>query len=690
MLVIDDDATTRRILEVVLRKTGMEILAAGSGAEGVALALEKQPELILLDLVMPAMDGFDVLAQLRANPRTRELAVVVLTALEGDDDIARAFDAGADDFLQKPFRESELMARIRGQMRLRTYFEEISRKEQDAHAMLELTQALASSLDFREILFNVVTRIAEVVHVDRCSIVLVRDAGDIGYVVATSDEEAVQNLPIDLAKYPEIREVLKTRMPVSIDDVETHPLLDEVRVRIAASGFSSLTLFPIIYEERAMGVLFLRAARKAKLSGRELNFCSIVSNATAVALRNARILQSLRDQTQQISFARHEAERRLRALQRYADFFTSAADGMFVVDASGRLLFANPSAARITGFSEDELKEKRLDDLMLPEDWATLEHLRECFAREEYPRGVDVHTRRRDGSVRVLSMSSNGLLHEDAAVVLTIRDVTDERHTEAELQKTKDFLEGLISSSVDAIVAADLKGKVILFNHAAERIYGYSAGEMVGKGNVRDLYPEGVAREVMRRIRSPEFGGEGKLVQMRTEALSKSGERIPIVLSASLLHEDGKPVASFGFFTDLRERIQIEQRLAQAQEKLLVTEKQAIIAELAGTAAHELNQPLTSVMGYAELIKRKLEAGSVLSPAADIIVREAERMAEIVRKIGKITRYETKSYVGGTNILDLDRASAEDSTPPPPPTPQTAAATEQRRKTPPPAGEVVK
>ena len=93
-----------------------------------------------------------------------------------------------------------------------------------------------------------------------------------------------------------------------------------------------------------MGVPFLRAARRAALSERERNFCRIVSNATAVALRNARILQSLRDQTQEISFARHEAERRPRTLQRYADFFTSAADGMFVIDAEGRLLFANPSA----------------------------------------------------------------------------------------------------------------------------------------------------------------------------------------------------------------------------------------------------------------------------------------------------------------------------------------------------------
>ena len=101
----------------------------------------------------------------------------------------------------------------------------------------------------------------------------------------------------------------------------------------------------------------------------------------------------------------------------------------------------------------------------------------------------------------------------------------------------------------------------------------------------------------------------------------------------------------------------MEERLAQAQQKLAVTEKQALIAELAGTAAHELNQPLTSVIGYGELLQRKLSEGSAEHHAASVIVREAERMADIVRKIGKITRYETKSYVGTQKILDLDKAA---------------------------------
>jgi len=82
-----------------------------------------------------------------------------------------------------------------------------------------------------------------------------------------------------------------------------------------------------------------------------------------------------------------------------------------------------------------------------------------------------------------------------------------------------------------------------------------------------------------------------------------------------------------------------------------------VAMELAGAAAHELNQPLTSVMGYAQVLLRKLGPADVNIPAVKTILDEADRMAAIVRKLGGLTRYETKSYVGGAQIIDLDRST---------------------------------
>src|SRR6185436_21151126 len=82
-----------------------------------------------------------------------------------------------------------------------------------------------------------------------------------------------------------------------------------------------------------------------------------------------------------------------------------------------------------------------------------------------------------------------------------------------------------------------------------------------------------------------------------------------------------------------------------------------------GAAAHELNQPLTSIIGYAQLIQRQSAQEAAHLRAVGIILSEAERMAGIVKKIGKITKYETTDYVGGARIFDLDRAAAPDSNP---------------------------
>lgn len=664
VLVVDDDALSRRLLVKTLTDHGFKTAALTSGEEAIEWLATRLPGVVLLDLVMPPPDGYDVLRSIRSDPRCVALPVVVLTGLDNDDYVTRAFEMGADDFVRKPFRSNELIARIRGQIRVRGFVDAIARKERDAQVVLELTQALSSTLDFRNILFTVVHRVAEFARVERCSLVLVRDRGDVGYVVAASDDKELRDLPIDLAKYPEIQRVMQTGEVLVIADASTHPLLDLVRSELPQNAFRWLALIPIVFEGKPMGVLFLRSRRPVALNDHELSLTRTVANATAIALRNARILQSLRDQTQQITFARFEAERRLKALQHYADFFHSTADGIVVVDGDAQVLFSNPRAQAILGRSEEELSKQRLADLIAPENVNALEEIRAGFAKGEFPNMVDLAIRRSTETfceTRVLSVSFSSVLREDSgAIVVSFRDVTDDRATAAELTKTKEFLERVIDSSADAIISADMKGVVLLFNRAAEHIYGYEAKEVVGLMQLDDLYPEGQAQAVLGLLRSNEHGGAGRLQGYRTEILAKDKGRIPVLVSAALILENGRAVGSVAIVTDLRDRLRMETRLNEAQEELRAREKQALIAELAGAAAHELNQPLTSVIGYADLIQRRTDDPGSVQKAAAIILTEAERMAEIVRKIGHITHYETKSYVGSSKILDLERSSGED------------------------------
>ena len=654
VLVVDDDAVSRHVLVTALGRADLTSVALATGQEALDWLALHTPSVVLLDLVMPPPDGYDILRVLRSREETRNVPAVVLTALDADEEIERAFAEGADDFLRKPFRPAELVARIRGQLRLRQYVDTIAQREHDAKVLLELTQVLASTLDLRDILHTVVRRVAEVTRVDRCSIVLVRDTGDVGYVVASNDDQQVRDLPLDLEKYPEIREVMKRGVPLVVSDSATHPLFDVLR-REASPAYATLAIVPILHEERPMGVLFLRSRSPALLDENVLSLARTIANTTAIALRNARIFQSLKNQTAEVTVARFEAERRLRVTQRYADFFELAADGIVVVDRDGPVLFTNRMAREICGYSAEEIHGQKLATIIAPVDASRLSELSEGFRRAEYPQNFDLHLVRKDGRIILLSLNSSPL-PEDNALLFSFRDVTEERALGEELRRTKGFLERVIESSVDAILSADLAGNVLLFNRAAERCYGYRADEVIGKRNVTTLYPAGVAKHIMQLIRT---GGD-RVEALDTRVLTKAGEEVPVSLSAALIFENGKPVGSVGIFTDLREKLRMESQLVAVQEELELREKQAIIAELAGAAAHELNQPLTSVMGYAELLKRRLTRDSPAWGAAEVIVNEAERMAEIVRKIGKITRYETKTYVGHAKIIDLDRASSDD------------------------------
>lgn len=653
ILVVSADEASRSHLARSLPDAGYPTLAVANAGEALAFLERSRPAAIVLDLA----PGFELLHLVRARDELAEVPVLVLTESSADDDvISEALDAGADDFVRKPFRMTELSSRLKGQLRVRQYVETIARRERTSQFVLELTQALSSSLDLREILFTLVRRLAEVAKVDRVSIVLVRETEQVGYVIAASDDEHLRDLRLELTKYPEIQNVLSTGQPLVIPNAATHPLLEIVRDRMPDDGFTSLALVPILCEGRPMGVLFLRARQAMAFGEMELALFRTVANTTGIALRNARMLQSLRDESQQSTVLRHEAEQRLRALQRYADFFESAADGICVIDTKGQLLFANRRAREITGHAKGELIGRGLGHLLPDEDRRRAEEIVRGFSKGHFPQGVDLRVRCKDGRLIVLNINFSSVLQEERALLFTFRDVTRERETDTELKKTKDFLERVIDNSVDAIVSADRKGNVIVFNRAAERCYGYRADEVIGKLNVTALYPEGMAREIMRRIRM----GQGRIADYRCELLAKNGERIPVSMSASLIHDRGVEVGTVGIFTDLREQLRMQEKLTAAQEELKARERQAIVAELAGAAAHELNQPLTSVAGYAALLKRKLDRESSAFSAAEVIASETERMAEIVRKIGKITRYETKSYVGQAKILDLDRASARE------------------------------
>jgi PAS domain S-box-containing protein len=606
-------------------------------------------------LLLTGDEVTELVIEARDKPAFAEVPILALVPAIPPATLAAVLTAGATDVARLPLPSGLLATRCRNVMRLGR------REAAAAQALTKINDVLTADGDDAEALVRVLEITASVLGFDRASLVAHIEGSDHAFVIAASDADPMQRFTLVIAEYPEIVEAMRTGKEVLIDDVLTHPLTSTMADLLSSRRVRGIAVFPVQWRGRSLGAFLLRKRNPgvAHLGPRSIEVGKLIASITAAHLRHGAVLESLRDQTHRISRARYEAERRLRGIDSLKEHFEAGADGVVVLDDGGRILFVNRAAERITGFARDGLLGSELVDLVPLEQRTQIASAVSRVLAGVNVENFDLQLSTTSGSPVWVSASTSTVLAGTGAVILAFRDVTAERALELELRSTKEFLERLIDSTVDAIIAGDFKGQIILFNQGAERLFGYRARDVIGKKPVWELYEEGGARQIMRMLRSTSYGGVGRLEQTRREVRIATGETVPVSMTASIVYEDEREVATVGILTDLRERIRMEQRLLDAQQKLQLSEKQALVAELAGAAAHELNQPLTSIMGYAQLIERQSEKEAQHLRAVKIILNEAERMAGIVKKIGKITKYETTDYVGGARMLDLDRAAAD-------------------------------
>lgn len=608
-------------------------------------------------LIMVGSEASQLVAEARDFPALAEVPILAVVPGIPPTAMAEALAAGATDVTRTPVPPLLLATRCRNLCKL-------GRKDTiAAQTLARINEVLTADGDDAEALIQVLMITTSVLGFDRASLIAHVDGSDHAFVIAASDAEPRQRFTLAIAEYPEVAEAIRTLAPLLIDDVVFHPLTASIAEQLASRGVRGVAVFPVQWRGRALGAILLRkrAPGVQHVGARGIELGKLIASITAAHLRHGAVLESLRDQTHRLSRARYEAERRLRGIDSLKEHFEAGADGVVVLDDAGRILFVNRAAERLTGFGRDGLLGSELVDLVGKDHRSQITDTVSRVLAGVNVAAFDLQLSTTAGSPVWVSMSTSTVLAGTGAVILVFRDVTAERGLELELRSTKEFLERLIDSTVDAIIAADRHGQIILFNQGAERLFGYRARDVIGKIPVSELYEPGGAQQIMRMLRSTSHGGVGRIEQTRREVRIAGGEVVPVSMTASTVYERDREVATVGILTDLRERIRMEQRLLDAQQKLQLSEKQALVAELAGATAHELNQPLTSIMGYAGLIERQSPPDATCLRAVAVILSEAERMAGIVKRIGKITRYETTDYVGSARMLDLERAAPESS-----------------------------
>lgn len=492
------------------------------------------PQIALLD--MAALQPTDLESSIAAQASRERLCLLAVVC--DPDEARRALQVGADDVVFEGASDGEFALRFDALRASPSALHAERRREAELSTLLDLTARYAAALDIAPLLGELTRRLADHLCVARCALVLLDETRGQGRVVASSDNPSLLDLRIELSRYPEIQEAVRTCQPVVIDDVGSHPLLDAVKDSVSGSGISAIAVIPLALQGKAFGVLLLRRASEGPFEASDISFAWTLAHATAIAVRNARTIERLRDETEQA-----------RAHQR-------------------------------------------------------------------------------------------------------------------SLRKSHDLMEKLFDAAGDAIVAVGLDGKLLLFNKSAARVF--DRPDDLRECSLDQLFDD----EVVTQARALSALGTGAASvepvgrPKRVEIISRSGERVPVLLTSMFVQQDSGFLAIVIVFSDLREKTRLEAEISRIEAQLAEAERKALIVELAGTAAHELNQPLTCIVGYTDLLGRRLAADDQSRLFLDRIRQEGDRMAELVRKIGKISAYETQPYVGGSRIFDLTRASAADTSAP--------------------------
>jgi len=532
----------------------------------------------------------------------------------------------------------------------------VSEKERastDLETLAKITRELVTSRDPRALLSRLNQMLAGRAEFTRAAILLFDPTGTTAQVVAATDRRDEEGeLDLNLKKYPELQRLIETRNTVLIEDVASDPSLVGVRNELIRAGGGAALILPLLFEGRLKGCMFLRRPVGGPVpSASTLQFGEVVAGTCATALHLFETLEKARSQQVQAQRARLLAESKLKDSARFEEFFEYAAEGMAVLNLQGEILSANLEGQRLLGCTLSGAP-PQLVDLAAPNEGSRVERLIRGFNAQVFPRDFHLKLAKPTGEEAVLNLSCGALGGNSEGVILSFREITAEVRLQRELTATKDFLENLITSSADAIVATELTGKVILYNRAAERLFERQANEVIDQLTMDELQPDDLYRKHVDKLLD-QGTNEGASVQ-HSEVLNAEGDRIPVRLSGSLLHEGGLPVALVFIFQDLRAEIQLQEDLARRNSERDELEGALLMAS---TAAHELNQPLTTIVGFSEMALQQLEIDHRARKAVERVHSASERLAERVRDLGKLKRIVTRSYGDGAQIVDLEAST---------------------------------
>ena len=377
ILVVDDQIPNLDLMAALLKRAGYEVLAATKGREALKRAHYARPDLILLDIVMPGLDGYAVCRKLKENEGTADIPVLFVSAREETIDVVQAFRAGGVDYITKPFQEEELLSRVETHLALRRSHRqlaaqnkrlqhEIGEREQAERALrqardelvtlLAYSRSIVSTLELQPLLNLSLKLLKRVVEFDQAAVLTLEEDLFHGRAyLGNEDFTDIHALQIPLYTLPALQKMLQTRQGFFMSDdrgvnvdIWLAAKAEKERWSEALRGIHSWIVAPLVVKNEVIGMLTLGHRERDFYRPQTLDLLQVFANQLAIAIENAQLYEGAQE-------AATIAERNRLASELHDSVTQALFSANLVADILPQILQQDPAAGQ-----EDLLKLRRL------------------------------------------------------------------------------------------------------------------------------------------------------------------------------------------------------------------------------------------------------------------------------------------------------------------------------------------
>jgi PAS domain S-box-containing protein len=518
ILAVDDSVPSARLLQTQLTRSGYNVIVANDGEQALVEVEKSLPDLIILDVMMPGLDGFTVCQRLKSDPKTWFIPVILLTALSRIEDRIRGIEAGADDFLIKPFNREELLARVRSLLRLKGAYDALHMERNRLALLYSISQEINSRLALDEVLGKIVTRTREALGATMCSIILWGETNEatqqiisraghvpglVGGVTPTIFQEGLAGWVMRNRQSTIVADTAQDRRWLVLPG-DTEP----VGSAIAA---------PLQVGQEVIGVVLLTYSAPGFFDESHLAVLNSIAAQSAVTVRNARLYEGEQRRRKELELLQAAGVAVSAELNRdaLARLIVHRSTILLTVPAASLMMFDELETFLTIeawwGLSERYIRRERVSKAQVLSFFAgeTRSFQIADLGQQQIGRSDLVV---QEGLVSQLSLALVASGRFMGLLNLYSQDVP--RHFDSDevklaetfaqqaaialsnamlLQRTREErgkLSAVLSSTTDAVLAVDETGCLILANPAAERTFGLSSTQSLGRTLAGQVPPQ--------------------------------------------------------------------------------------------------------------------------------------------------------------------------------------------------------